>query len=643
MIRRAYSVLEVKEVSEDKRVITGIATTPTPDRMGDVIEPLGIEYKNPLPLLWQHRSAEPVGTVEFNKPTKEGIKFVARIAMLEEAGRLKDRLDEAWQSVKLGLVRAVSIGFRDIEYSVMDTGLHFLKTEVLELSLVTIPANQDATIQTVRSIDTEQRAAFGVRDGASARKATQPLKEGKMTILEQIAAYEASRQAKAARLDELMNKAAEEGVVLDETQSQEYEELDAEVKAIDVHLTRLRATEARQRQTAAPIDGGSSRAGAASRAPAMANAVLMRQLPKGISFTRYACSLAMAKGNVMHAAEIAKRWQDTPEVERVLRAAVVAGTTTDADWAAPLVDYQVMASEFIELLRPMTFLGRLAGLRRVPFMVKIPGQTAGSTVGWVGETKPKPVSELAFNMTQLTHATIAGIVVLSEQLVRLSNPSAEALVQRDLTETVAQFMDQQFLDPSVAEVANVSPASILNGVTPVPASGTTADALKADANAIFTNFINAGLSAAGAVWLMSERLALALSTMQNVLSQPEFPGLTATGGTFLGGLPAITSENVPTNLVDAGASPDYQAGDILALVKPSEILFADEGGVNIDVSREASLQMDSAPTDPTVADTVMVSLWQRNMVGVRVERMVNWKKRRAAAAQYIIGANYGGA
>lgn len=58
----------------------------------------------------------------------------------------------AWQSVKAKLVRGVSIGFRPIEYSYMDTGgIHFTASEIYELSLVTIPANASATIQTIKA------------------------------------------------------------------------------------------------------------------------------------------------------------------------------------------------------------------------------------------------------------------------------------------------------------------------------------------------------------------------------------------------------------------------------------------------------------------------------------------------------------
>lgn len=164
-MNRAYSVLTVKSIDEDRRIIRGTATTPTVDRVGDIIDPLGVKFTNPLAFLWQHQHDKPIGTVKFDKPTKDGITFEASIASIEEAGTLKDRLDEAWQSIKAGLVRAVSIGFRPIEYSYMDSGgIRFSETECFELSAVTIPANSDALINEIKSIDKQFRAAAGVPD-----------------------------------------------------------------------------------------------------------------------------------------------------------------------------------------------------------------------------------------------------------------------------------------------------------------------------------------------------------------------------------------------------------------------------------------------------------------------------------------------
>jgi HK97 family phage major capsid protein/HK97 family phage prohead protease len=662
-MNRAYSVLQVRSVDEDARVIRGIATTPSPDRMGDVVEPLGVSFKNPMPLLWQHNHNQPVGTVKFDKPTKDGITFEASVAKIDEAGTLKDRVDEAWQSVKAGLVSAVSIGFRSLEHAVMkDGGWRFIKSEVLELSLVTIPANSDATITAIKKFDAELRAASGQTSadeprhepsvtakalpgdtGTTTTKTARIVGKGKpmaKTIKEQIESFEATRAAKSARMDELMQKAAEEGVTLDAEQEDEYDGLETEVKSIDAHLVRLQRAANDNKKTAVEVNGKSVDEAGKSRGGVPAEA--KSKLPQGTAFTRYAMALAKSKGNLMQAAELSKGWKDTPEVETVLRAAVDAGTTTDATWAKPLVEYQNMASEFIDLLRPQTIIGRIPGLRRVPFNIKIPRQTAGSSAQWVGEGAPKPVSELAFDSITLGATKVAGIVVLTDELVRFSNPSAEALVRQDLINTIVQTLDKDFVDPAKSASAGVSPASITNGVTPVVASGTTADHVRADVKKLFGNFLAANMSLSGAVWIMRETDALGLALMLNPLGQPEFPGLSingGSGGTFFG-LPVVLSENIPANA--GSGSPLTGAGGRIILAKAPEILLADDGEVMLDVSREASLQMDSAPTNPPVANTVMVSLWQMNMVGIRAERFINWTKRRSGVVQYLDSVNYAG-
>lgn len=653
-MNRAYAVLDVKSVDEDKRVIRGIATTPSPDRVGDIVEPLGVSFKNPLPLLWQHKADKPVGHVKFDKPTKDGITFEAYIESIDEPGVLKERLDEAWQSVKLKLVRAVSIGFRAIEYAFMDDGgIRFVQSEVMELSLVTIPANADATIQSIKSIDTELRAASGIKQdddrpkppGAPGTKKSTPVvkaQEAKpmKTIAEQIAAFEATRAAKSARMTELMNGAADKGITLDTAETEEYDGLEAELKSIDAHLVRLRALEESTKKSAAPVDGSSAQRGSDSRG-GVAILSVKANVPKGTAFTRYAMALMASKGNLMQAAEIAKRWDDqTPEVGTVLKAAVAAGTTTDASWAKPLVEYQNMAAEFAELLRPQTIIGRIPGLRRVPFNIKVPRTTSGSSASWVGEGAPKPVSAMAFDQITLGTTKLAGIVVLTEELVRASNPAAEQIVRDDLSATIVQTMDRDFVDPAKAAAAGVSPASITNGVTPVIASGTDSDAVRKDVQAVMAKFVAANMSLAGAVWIMSETSALSMAMMLNPLGQREFPGIEingSSGGTFFN-LPVVLSENVPAN--PGTGSPVTGNGARLILAKASEILLADDGEVVLDASNQASLQMDSAPTNPPVANTVMVSLWQMNMVGIRAERFINWTKRRAGAVQYIDAAKY---
>ena len=45
--------------------------------------------------------------------------------------------------------------------------------------------------------------------------------------------------------------------------------------------------------------------------------------------------------------------------------------------------------------------------------------------------------------------------------------------------------------------------------------------------------------------------------------------------------------------------------------------------------------MDSAPASPADATTVYVSLWQQNLIGLRAERFVHWKRANPNAVKYL--------
>ncbi len=134
MRQRAWSQFEVKALDDSLRTLEGIATTPTPDRMGDIVEPKGASFDLPLPFLWQHDAEQPVGHVVSAKTTGDGIGVRIQMA-------------------KIKLVRGLSIGFAPLEYSYMEDtgGYRFLKWSWLELSAVTIPANIEAGISMIKS------------------------------------------------------------------------------------------------------------------------------------------------------------------------------------------------------------------------------------------------------------------------------------------------------------------------------------------------------------------------------------------------------------------------------------------------------------------------------------------------------------
>jgi HK97 family phage major capsid protein/HK97 family phage prohead protease len=624
MLNRAYAVLSIKALDADQRTITGMASTPTPDRRGDIFEPLGATFTNPLPLLLHHDRERPVGRATLTA-TREGIRFEATLPEIAEPGLVRDRVDEAWHSIKAGLMTGVSIGFRPLADGVKfikSGGIHLLKTEICELSLVTVPANIETTIHTIKSYDAPHLAASGltppgvsglplVRMGAPAMKPT---------TTEQITQWENKRAALAARMTELMTKAGDS--TLDAEQSDEYDGLELEVKSIDAHLTRLRALEKTNAAAAAAVPLTTNGAPNFSRVPSLPQISVRPNVAPGSAFVRYTLAMLNAKGDSYRALEYAKQWKDsTPEVELMIKAAVAPGTTTDPAWAAPLVIVNNLTNEFVELSRPATILGKIPGLTKVPFNVSVPVQTGGGTYKWVGQAKAKPVGKLQFTSTSLGMAKAAGIIVLTEELVRSSSPSAEAIVRNDMIKGIAQFLDQQFTDPAVAEVANVSPASITNG------AGTAAsqDDPAKDLGAIVTFFSGNNVPLAGLTIIMNQTNAFAMGYKRDALGQILFPGVGANGGSA-NGVTIVASNAVGDKVI--GLAPEY-------------ILFADDGGVSIDVSREASLQMNDAPVNPAdPATTVWASLWQDNLVGLRAERFINWKRALSSSVYYLTGAVY---
>jgi HK97 family phage major capsid protein/HK97 family phage prohead protease len=598
---RGYALLDVKSTAPMPRTFIGLASTPDLDTQNHIVDPAGVTFRNPVPLLFHHNQTQVIGSAILTK-TAEGIRVEATIPTLDEPGALKTRADEAWQCIKAGLMRGLSIGHRPIAGTIQRLAngtLKFLQTEVFEVSLVTVPANANATILMVKSL-------------ASPRMA--PMKQ---TTAEHIQNLENKRAALAARMADLMRTAADEDRTLTEEEVPEHDGLALQVKSLDADLVRWRELEKLNITTATAVPLPPTPRAQTSSYPVIS---VKPNVPIGTQFVRAAIAKLVCNGNRHEAVEYAQQhWGDqTPEVALYLKAAIAPGTVTDATWAGPLVN--PIVTDFLELLRAATIVDKVAGLRKVPFNCKVPSQTAGGTYGWVGESKPKPVTKLAFTATSLGITKVAGIIVLTEELVRLSNPSAETLVRNDMVQGIARFIDAQFIDPAIAAVAGTNPGSITNGA---PTAVATTNPV-ADIMGLISHFATNNIPVDGVTFIMSPANALALSFRSNLDGSPVFPGIGLNGGTYRG-LNFITSNTAGTNVI---------------AVQPQLVLYADDGGVTIDASREASLQMDSAPASPADATTVFVSLWQTNTVGLRAERFVNWLRVNTNAVKYLTAAAY---
>jgi HK97 family phage prohead protease len=645
ILNRAYSLLTMKQVDEEARILTGMATTPTPDRLEDVVVPEGAQFKLPMPLLWQHDSKQPIGQVTHAKVSKAGIEIVAKIAKGVTA-----EIDRAWSLIKAGLVTGLSIGFKPIEFEWIEEtkGMRFIKWDFLELSAVTIPANSECTIATVKSIDAAQRAALGHSksrsvvhlnppgaSGQTQRKFTQEGKDMK-TIAEQITALEAKRAASAARMEAVMQKTLDEDRTSDAAEQEEFDQLSGEVDALDKDLVRLRKIENAKALAARPITKATTvQEGAAIRA-----SIVVRQpeLPPGIEGIRALKCTLVAKMDGRNIADVAAEMYGTDSnvYAAVTKANVPAGTTISGNWAANLVGMETgLFADFVAYLRPLTILGRfgtggIPALRAVPFYVPLITQTGAGAGYWVGEGKAKPVTSFNFTRTHLSPLKVASICVLTMENIRFSNPKSDTIVRDQLAEALSGRLDIDFITPSKAAVAGVSPASITNGAPAIAsATGTDADSVRLDVRSLYAKFTAANNPPSTGVWIMPTNVAVSLASMVNPLGQQSFPDMNIAGGRLFG-MPVIASDYTPaTNVI---------------LVNASDVYLGDDGQFTVDASEEASLEMSDAPTGDSGAPTAtsLVSMFQTNSVAIRAERVISWARRRTQSVAYLTGVDWGG-
>ena len=141
---RSIKVQRKTHVSHEPGM-TFVLSDASMDRMGDVIDPDGWELhnfkKNPV-ALWNHNPSFPIGKW-INLRTENGeLRGDLKLAPLGTSARI----DEIRRLVEADILRAVSVGFLPIHAEPLTKagGTRFRKTELVETSLVAIPANPNA-------------------------------------------------------------------------------------------------------------------------------------------------------------------------------------------------------------------------------------------------------------------------------------------------------------------------------------------------------------------------------------------------------------------------------------------------------------------------------------------------------------------
>tara|TARA_R110000824_G_scaffold268570_1_gene457221 strand:- start:1185 stop:3140 length:1956 start_codon:yes stop_codon:yes gene_type:complete len=154
-INSLFDVVE-KEASDGSTLtIRGYANTVSKDRAGDVIVKEAWEkgalddyLKNPIVLAF-HDYSRPVGTTISHSVTDKGLEIVAEIS--KAAG-------EVYNLIKDGVLRTFSVGFsiKDADYDRTEDTFFIKDLSLYEISVVSVPANQDSTFSLSKAFDTEE-------------------------------------------------------------------------------------------------------------------------------------------------------------------------------------------------------------------------------------------------------------------------------------------------------------------------------------------------------------------------------------------------------------------------------------------------------------------------------------------------------
>jgi hypothetical protein len=141
----------------DDGLIRFVISTETPDRMGDIVREDGWEFDNffkggPGPVLFAHDGGRPPVGVS---PSIERVKGLGVVGAVDfsAAAEISDFARTIKQMVEAGILKSTSVGFDPVEWKILEghedefwPPFEFIKQELLEFSIVPIPANPDAVI-----------------------------------------------------------------------------------------------------------------------------------------------------------------------------------------------------------------------------------------------------------------------------------------------------------------------------------------------------------------------------------------------------------------------------------------------------------------------------------------------------------------
>ena len=637
----------------------------TPDRMDDVIMSDGWDLanfkRNPI-ALFGHQSSFPIGKWNNVRVVDKQLRGDLELAPKGTS----DRIDEIRALIDAGILKAVSVGFRPKESRPRQEsmGMFWTKAELIETSLVSVPANPNA-LAVAKSLKISpatidlvfagkgnrnrirRRGITGghaIASSQTGHRNSEPGKGTTMSFAQRIMAGESRLNALRDQLKAHYEKVDDTNVSDDQINASN--ELNARIDQAERALDGLRTSE---RQIGEESEGGSS--GLVVRSPGnghikpYAEPVTMAPRPFAVPKKKLDwVDLLVRSGVVQMMAHrhhkpidtmLREIYGDDESTRAVIdwhvKAATTPATSTLTGWAAELA--QTVYSGFMETLYPKAIYPRLSGYgMSLSFgtagKIVIPTRSITPTIAgsFVGEGLPIPVRQGQFTSQTLVPKKMAVITSWTREIDEHSVPAIEGLLRNAVQEDTAISLDSVLIDANPATA--VRPAGILNGITVTTATaGGGFAALVGDignlSGALLTGTKG---NVRSPVWLMNpqqvNKIGLTAAPGAGV-----FPFREEIGAGQLGGWPVIDSGTIPLGTVIV-----LDAADFVAV-----------GGEapRFEISDQATLHFeDTTPTDitttgtPPVAAYPVKSMWQTDSLALRLILPINWTVRRAGVVAW---------
>jgi HK97 family phage major capsid protein/HK97 family phage prohead protease len=640
----------------------------TVDRVGDVVEAKGWQlanFKNHPIALFNHDRDQVIG--RWADVQIKGDQLVGRLELADEG--TSPLVDTIRRLHAQKILRAVSVGFRPLEKSLLTKDadkyygpFRFTKSELLECSLVSVPANpnalavarglpHDAVAEVFCKPATEHPRDPAVLHGKPAAQHLETKGFRSMSIAATTAAkIQTAQQNLNALLTSYEELAGKPELSEDETKSYR-DDLPAQIEAARVELESHKRAErilvASESRTTPPAarDGEILAPNPAKTEPPPEPVRLPAQPKRKLEFSdhQFRALAAWTKAQAAHDPDLGRTLRDMYQghnaseiTNMVLRAAVNPANTTVATWAAELIATETMP--FLDRLIPDSIFLPLAGMGvRYTFgnagILKIPVRASTPTLAgnWVAEAAPKPVRRASFTTVSLAPTKLSVISTFTEEMATYSPQSIEQIIRQAMSDDTSIALDTYLID-AVAASAGVRPAGLLNGVTPITASVLTpaTAAMVADLKALVAAIIAAGGGRAIAV-LINPAQALSLGFAQTTTGDFLFNDRAEAGSKF--GVRFIVSATVPAGRVIAVDAADFASaqGDSPRFAVSTDATLHEEDTTPLALGTTGSPNVVAAP---------MRSLFQTDAVAVRMSLYVSWVMRRAGMVQTIAAVTW---